>query len=184
MAKKYEWPTIKAEYVEGVINADGNRSWLSLEETAVKFGCSITYIRKRSSREGWLSERHLFVQKVEQARKEKKSDKLAGKSADFDLKCLKIAEAGMSHIAHHLSEAAKKSTALSLTESNLASSALKNFQQVGRLALGDSTEKIDKPGVQVNTQVNLDLSDCTKEEIALALSLGLKIAGPQEDDIR
>ena len=148
--RKYHWPTIKAEYVEGVVDEDGNRAWLSLEETAVKFGCSVTYIRKRSSKEGWLSERHIFVQKVAQAINEKKSDKLAGKSADFDIKCLKVADAGVTHIAHHFKVAAEAKKPLSLTEANLAAQALKSFQQVGRLALGESTEKTDNTTPIIN----------------------------------
>ncbi len=159
MPRKYHWPTIKAEYVEGIVNDDGNRSWLSLEETALKFGCSVTYIRKKSTKGGWLAERHIFVDKVAQAIKEKKSDRLAGKAANFDIKCLKVANAGISHIAHHFKVAADAGKPLSLTESNLAAQALKNFQAVGRLALGESTEKTDN----MNPIINLSL---TKIDVA------------------
>ena len=181
---KHDWFSIKTEYVEGIVNDEGNRAFLSLEETAKKHGCPFGYLRQKCAKDGWIHERNIFLQKIEQARKDKKSDKLAGKSADFDLKCLKVAEVGISHVARHFQLAAEEKKPVTAGKLAALAAAHKNFQQIGRLALGDSTEKIDKPGNQVNTQVNLDLSDCTKEELELALSLGLKLAGPQEDDIR
>ena len=184
MAKiKHDWPAIKAEYVEGIVDADGNRSFPFMEDLAKKYGVAGPSVRRKSAKDGWLHERYAFVTKVEQARKEKKSDKLATKGAEFDIKCLKVAEVGVSHVARHFQLAAEAKKPVPAGELAQLTQALKNAQQIGRLALGDSTEKIDKPGAQVNTQVNLDLSDCTKEELEFALSLGLKLAGPQEDDI-
>jgi hypothetical protein len=158
--RKYHWPTIKAEYVEGVVDGEGNRAWVSLEELAKKYGMAPPSMRRKSSQEGWLQERYAFVTKVEQARLEKKTDKLAGESAQFDIKCLKVAQAGISHIAHHMKEAAEKKKALTLAESNLAAQALKSFQQVGRLALGESTEKTDNSAPIINLNLTkVDVSN-------------------------
>lgn len=181
---KHHWPTLKAEYIEGITDEEGNRAFVSLEDISQKYGVAGPYLRRVAAKENWLQERHLFVTKVEQARKEKKSATLAGKGAEFDSKCLKVAEVGVSHVARHFQLAAEAKKPVPAGELAQLTQALKNAQQIGRLALGDSTEKIDKPGAQVNTQVNLDLSDCTKEELEFALRLGLKLAGPQEDDIR
>ena len=39
MAKiKHDWATIKAEYVEGIVDADGNRSFPFMEDFAKKSG--------------------------------------------------------------------------------------------------------------------------------------------------
>lgn len=146
---KHHWPTLKAEYVEGIVDEEsGQRRFISLEDVSQKYGIAAPYLRRVASKEGWLQERHSFVTKVEQARKEKKSDKLAGKSAELDLKFLKISEAGSSHVARHFQLAAEAKAPLSLAELNQAAQALKTFQQVSRLALGENTE--DHGGGDIN----------------------------------
>jgi hypothetical protein len=152
---KYNWPAIKAEYVEGFVNADGNIAPPSLEAVAKKYGAHAVTVRKRATREGWLQERSSYATKVEQARIEQKSDKLAGEAAKFDIKCLKVAEAGISHIGRHLQLAAEAKTPLPAGELAQLSAAHKNFQQSGRLALGDSTEKIDGAGTMVGNKIEV-----------------------------
>ena len=147
---KHHWPTLKAEYVEGIVNDEGNRAFVSLEDISRKYGIAGPYLRRVSAKEGWLQERHLFVTKVEQARIEKKSDKLAGKGAEFDIKCLRVAEVGVSHVARHFQLAAEAKIPVPAGELAQLTQALKNAQQVGRLALGESTEKTDNTTPIIN----------------------------------
>ncbi len=150
MKRKYDWPAIKAEYVEGIVNDEGNRDWVSLEDLAKKYGMAPPSMRRKSSQEKWLQERYAFVTKVERARLEKKTDKLAGEAAQFDIKCLKVADAGISHITRHFQLAAEAKKPLPAGELAQLSAAHKNFQQVGRLALGESTEKTDNTTPIIN----------------------------------
>lgn len=154
MSTKYHWPTIKAEYVEGVVNDEGNRAWVSLEELAKKYGMAPPSMRRKSAQESWLQERYAFVTKVEQARLEKKTDKLAGVAAQFDIKCLKVADVGVSHVARHFQLAAEAKRPIPAGELAQLMLALKTAQQSGRLALGESTEKTDN----TNPIINLSLT--------------------------
>lgn len=146
MAKPiHHWPDIKAEYVEGIVDQKGNRAFLSMQEIGIKYGIPPASIRRKAARDSWLLERNAFVTKWEQARQEKRSEALAGQAAEFDIKCLKVANALISHIAKDLQDAAQGKVALSPAEKSNLSQALKNAQQTGRLALGESTEKQDGP---------------------------------------
>lgn len=172
---KHHWPTLKLGYVEGIVDEEGNRSFMSLEDTAKKYGIAAAYLRRVSAKEGWLQERHILVTKVEQARIEKKSDKLSGEGAKFDIKCLKVAEVGISHIARHFQLASEAKTPLPSGELAQLSAAHKNFQQIGRLALGDSTEKVDAPRTQINNLVAVDYSGLSEDEISKLVNLGFKL---------
>lgn len=174
---KNDWPAIKSEFVEGSKDSEGHRIFLSGPDIATKYRMHYGTLRNRIARDKWLQERDLYITKVEKARQEKKVDVLAGKSAEFDSKCLKVAEAGISHIASHMQKVGKdkKLIPLSLTEANQLSQALKNFQQIGRLALGDSTEKVDGPRTQINNLVAVDMSGLAEEDISKLVGLGFKL---------
>jgi len=152
---RHDWPAIKAEYVEGGIDEKGNRAWPSMEDVAQKYGVRGPSVRREAAKGGWLQQRASFVTKVEQARKEQKSDELAGKAAEFDIKCLKVAEAGLSHVARHYQLAAEAKKPLPAGELAQLSAAQKNYQQIGRLALGDSTEKVDGAGTMVGNKIEV-----------------------------
>lgn len=143
--KGHDWIAIKRDYVEGIVDEEGNRIFPATLDIAQKYGLNYGTFRNRITRQKWLQERELFTAKIDEARREKRIDVLASKAAEFDSTCLKVAEAGISHIGQHLKAAAEAKKPLSLSASVQLSQALKNYQHIGRLALGESTEKQDGP---------------------------------------
>lgn len=157
MGKKirHDWLVIKAEYVEGIVDEKGNRYLPSLEELAVKYGVHAVSVRKHAGAEGWLQRRNAFATKVEEARSAKKSASLAGEAANFDIDSLKLARGLYLICSQDIKRAAEGKMPLSPAEKAALSQAIKNAQQIGRLALGDSTEKVDGAGTMVGNKIEV-----------------------------
>ena len=130
---KHDWSKIKIEYVEGNI---------TLEELSKIHGVSFSTLRKRSGREGWTSQKNIYRTKLEQKRQERKSTILASEAAGFDASCLRPAQSAVELIEKRLAEIKKKGTLSydDTKELDRLSSALKAFQAVGKLALGEDPE--------------------------------------------
>lgn len=153
--RKHDWPTIKAEYVEGTEDDDGNRIYPSGQVVAKKHEVNYGTLRNRIAKEGWVQERDLFMTKVEEARIEKKINVLAGKSAAFDSKGLKVAEGGLGLVGAKMQRGAQDLDRLSAADIAALSTAAKNYHQMGRLILGDSTERIDGAGPLVGNKIEV-----------------------------
>jgi hypothetical protein len=133
MSHKVDWGKIKEWYVEGVKGTGGNITYPTLKDVADKTGAKPETVRKRAARGGWTNHRRLFISKVDTLRKEKKSEILAGESAQLAADCLKVARAGIVII-----EAEMKSTSLPRPSVDKLMAALVNAQKVGLNALGET----------------------------------------------
>ena len=158
MAKKrIDWVTVKGEYIEGIIDEDGNRLFPTSDILAERHQMSRGTLLNRLCREKWLKERDKFVKEVEATRKEQKIQTLVGESAVFNAKTLKIADKGLTLIAKKFKESFTNNSPLSTSDHANLSSALKNYQQVGRLALGETTESSLVKGDAARPTINLYL---------------------------
>ena len=150
MPKRYDWSKVKAEYVEGTRDDQGNIVWPTLEQLAQRYSLSFSTVQKRAARERWAEERKIFGRKVEEARREKKSEALASEAAQFDAEVLRIARAAITQVTAHLALAAKvyreTGEPMDAAELDRLSRALERLQRAGRLALGEATHSMELQG--------------------------------------
>ena len=140
--KLRDWALVKAAYVEGY-ERDGVRVVEPLlDDVAKKFGIPLSTIRKRSMTEKWTEERHLFQKRLEEAKREKTTEVLASKGAEFDALSLRSAEKLFKKIERVLDAALVDKSTAPLTPNQVAAlaTAAKQAQHVGRLVMGDSTD--------------------------------------------
>ena len=133
------WITVRDDYVQGV-ETDGIRIYPTLADLAAKYGCNITTLKRKCAKEDWLLLRSQFATKVAQGRDERRADELSGESALFDLECYRTAKLAVAAAKHGLEMFHGKPTDderfLRLV------TAVERAQRIGRLALGDDTERI------------------------------------------
>lgn len=136
---KYSWVDIKADYVEGAINEEGNFIYPTFDDLVEKHGCSYSSLSKKAANERWMQERKIFETKMQERRQEMKAEAIASESASFDSKCLTAAD----EILAVVKERAKQPD-LRSSEYDVLSRAIVNLQKVGKLALGEVTEHVKK----------------------------------------
>lgn len=126
--RKITWEEIKKEYIESEIQP-------SLQELAQKYSCSLSSLLKKASKEKWTEQRKAFWRKIEELRKQKKCEIMAAEGAELDFKALELAKLGMLKVEEKLKIDVKAGEIYKLSQ------ALRNFQEVGKLALGEDVEE-------------------------------------------
>ena len=145
MARKIDWIKIKSDYTQGV-DRDGKVSFPTLEELSVLHNVSQSTLRKRSAAEDWTTSKNMFKSHLEQKRREKRTEVLAGKAAEFDADIFKVVSVGVRHIQGHFLAVEQRfidsqgREPMGVNMLNQLAMALDRLQKVGRLALGEPTE--------------------------------------------
>lgn len=143
---RYDWPVLRAAYVEGC-EIDGTRvETPSLRQVAEKYGVKHERLRKVSSTQNWTDQRHMYLSKVEQMRREKRAENMAARGAEFDANVLEVSETLINlsrrELNRIITEARQnQKSSVSLTALRDLSIILERSQKTGRLALGDTTEE-------------------------------------------
>jgi len=129
-----DWAKIKAEYVQGNV---------TLEDLAKKYEYSLSSMLKRSAKEKWSEERNIYCIKLEEKKQEKKTEILVAESASFDANCLRPAQSAIELIEKRIAEIKKRGNLSyqDTKELEKLGAALKTFQSVGKLALGEDPEQ-------------------------------------------
>lgn len=101
----YDWPKIKARYVEGVKDdTEGLVVWPSLAEVADHFGVIAVRVKERSSREGWVAQRSAYQAQVEATRQHAKAAAMSRESTQLDSTALTASKTGLQLCIAKLSE--------------------------------------------------------------------------------
>lgn len=132
---------MKKEYVEGIETEQGV-TYLSLGEVAERNGCNDSYVRRRASKEGWTELRNIYLAKIEQKAREKKTDKLASKQSEFDFDVFKINKTLLNYIKLKINVLNAKITNKEIKEPTAnevdsLANILRKIQDIGKKALGD-----------------------------------------------
>ena len=88
-----EWSEARVLYVQGFVDDNGERQYMTLEALARKFKVNITTVHRRSKDEGWRDQRVIFEQKLSQEIDEQKRKQLSEEAVEFDANSLKLAKA-------------------------------------------------------------------------------------------
>lgn len=101
--QKYDWPTLKRDYVEG-IEVDGKLTWPTFNELSERHGVWSSNVRDRAAIEMWTTDRAAFQRRIEMQRQQARSQELAALGADLDLQALRIAKNGLTITSARLGE--------------------------------------------------------------------------------
>ena len=136
--RKIPWGDVKREYVQGV-ERDGKRVYPSQYDLAERYGVSQSSIWRKAKAENWAVEREIFAVRVQSECSQKTIDSLSDEGSQFDLSAFRAANAGVKRVE----EAMTKTALMSPDDMTKLASAPKTFHQVGRLALGESTDNAE-----------------------------------------
>ena len=140
---KYDWRTIEKEYVEG-LTIDGKLTFPSQAELCRKYNISTTQMCNRVNNGQWNIKREIFSNKVATLVQEKKAETISDEGSRFDLDCFNTAKAGTEKVISLLANT------VNYDDLNKLSTALKNFQTVGKNSLGDGQTKDGEIRIKVN----------------------------------
>ena len=173
-----QWETIQNDFVQGIVK-DGNLIYPSLTELSKIHKVTKSTMSVRAKKEQWENKREIFQNKIakkhnqiirtkiEQSEHEtNKTNALSTQWAEFDLKCLEIANYALDLCKSDLEELQKykdnyddlpneikmrirKYTPLEL---KLLAEAIEKYQKIGKNAVGETLANNDKP--QQNITIN------------------------------
>lgn len=153
MARR-DWDAISRQYIEGV-EKDGVRKYPTMRELCEQHGIAVGAMGKRAKTDQWAVKREVFASKVAAACEQKKVEVLSDEGASFDLKCFNVAAKATELITNKLDRIGPECY-FPIDDLRTMSSALKNFQLVGRLALG---EPIDISKSKADVNIPLDIAN-------------------------
>jgi hypothetical protein len=102
--RRYPWHDVKQVYVEGKVDDDGERTWLSMEHVANMFGISPQRVRGKAAEENWTEQRAAFQAHIEKVRQERRAKELAQEAVELDSRALNAAKTGMTLINARMNE--------------------------------------------------------------------------------
>ncbi len=137
--QRYDWATIKAEYVEGIPDPDtGDLTWPTMATVAERNNGRPDYIRAVAAEEGWKSQRAAYQRRLEATRQDERSRVLAKDGAELDSAALRIARTGLGVIGQRMAElgaqAAERAKAISAQTSHTELPDGPNHSEIGDLA--------------------------------------------------
>lgn len=150
ISNRYDWTSVRTEYVEGIIDDNENHIWPTMKELSIKHAIPHAYLRRVASLQKWTDEKQNFITNFEHAKRTERIRYLTKKSIKFDSNCIDIAEEGIKKIKDTIFNAEKRVTEngvkvlMSVDDLEILAKTLEKFQKIGRLALGSSTDNVSK----------------------------------------
>jgi hypothetical protein len=141
---KYNWETIKRQYIQGIKKEDGNKTYPSYEDLSELHGPSKSTISSHSTSDPdgpWEEQRERYLKKVEQKVEEKKSEIEAENIVEDDLQCESLGRKLIKIIGKKLDLLEKKLDAdewVSGIEILNTSSAARNAQEIIKTSQGEA----------------------------------------------
>jgi len=139
---RHNWEQIKKEYVEG-IKKDGRLIHPTQSEISAKYNIDPATICRKAKKDQWDVQKEIMVNKISIKRQEKKVEIISDEGSQFDLDCFNAAKNGMDKVQAMIGKQVLPE------DINKLSAALKNFQTVGKVSLGDKDNLSNFIGVQI-----------------------------------
>lgn len=139
--KRIPWAEIKRVHVQGE-ERDGRREYPTQRDLAERYGIHLSTIGMRAKTEQRLTEREILANKLRTACEQKTIDTISDEGAALDLTAFRIAQKGLALVESRLAEP----DSISNNAADKLSSAARAYHQLGKLALGESTDKSEVVG--------------------------------------
>lgn len=102
---KYDWDAVRRSFIEAEPEA-----LIDLKKVAEQHGIPHQTVRLKASREQWDTQRLLFQQRAETARRQQRADLMGANAAEIDATLLRAADMGVRLVRLRLNTLAKEST--------------------------------------------------------------------------
>ena len=179
---KYNWETIKRQYVRGIKKDDGTKTYPSYEDLSTLHGPSKSTISSHSSNDPdgpWEEQRERYLKKVEQKTEEKQSEIEASNIVEDDLQCESLGRKLIKIVSKKLDQLDKKLDSdewVSGIEILNTSSAARNAQEIIKTSQGEPSDVQQIQGrVEGRYSVTMSLI-CSDEHIENEMRL-LNVVG-------
>lgn len=184
MPEAYPWDSIRQYFVEGAPDANGAMHYPTITELCKVYGVNFFTIRKRLLDENWVQQRDQFqVALHKQIQKAALLDYVEAASK-FDATCVEAAQRAMQEILDRFHEAEAQGEPIDQLGLDRMGRAAVNWQRVGRLALGLSTENTSRHETKSTESINsIEFGLLTDEELQQVKQLLLRAETRQEGDI-
>ena len=131
-------------FTQGIVDDKGFRDLPSIRDLAKGFNLSENTLYKLAQRENWQDKREIFQNEYEKELDQIRIKEFVKASKKFDSKSLEIAEMLLRRVAKTITEKADSSfEEFSPQHLDQLSSASMKIQKFGKLALGETTDRID-----------------------------------------
>lgn len=166
MPETFPWDSIRDYFVHGAPDAEGNIHYPTTQEVMNYYHCSFSMLRLKILEEDWLKQRDEWRLSLQKQIREVTMFDYVAAANKFDSTCIEVAQTAMNEIANKFREyRAKGDPVPSLELDRLGRSAI-NYQRLGRLSLGLSTENTATKEMKVSDSLqNIDLSMLTNDEL-------------------
>lgn len=160
---KYNWQAIEAEYVEALSEA----SRPTLEALATKHGVAPSHLRETASKGRWKEKAEQHLRAIAQSRQTKKVERIATEQADWDSRCMNLADLAIEHIQTHLQNSLFSERGLSSREIAELVKALEQLHKLGRAIQGEGpTEEAPTLNAEKYSQMSAaDLAQAYMERL-------------------
>src|SRR5579859_2942605 len=164
----YPWAAIEKFFVQGAPDTSGTIHYPTLNEIAEHFGISYSSVRRKLVERDWVQKREAWQLELHRQIQASAMTDLIAAANKFDAACLETAQRALDEILSHLLEAKAAGEAVSKLDLDRLGRSAVNWQRVGRLSLGLSTENQDaRLEMQSGEQAaSIDLSRMTDDELA------------------
>lgn len=140
----HNWPFLRAAYCQGYDAPDGtHHKNPTLKDMSRDFNVSVNMLRDRSRKEKWSAHRRDFIESVVQEQTERRIETLGSAGAEFDSRCLVIANSLMDRCDQMLvdlyakAKAKKNPTDVRPIDLVRVGQAYRLAQMMGKIALGE-----------------------------------------------
>lgn len=181
MPQAYPWDSVRDYFVQGAPDETGAIYYPTLNDLCDYFHLHPTTVRKKFLEENWIDQRdqwqrslHKHIQKVTMV------DYVAAANK-FDSTCVDAAQMAIEEIKNKFLEAKAQDYEISILDLDRMGRAMVNWQRVGRLSLGLSTENMATREQKVDSVEQIELNLLSDDELVRLKQL-LQKAESREND--
>ncbi len=133
---KYDWPRIKADYINGEISSGGAVSWPTPETLAEKYGGNVHTIRKKITLDNWMQARKENLKNVELQLRETRAKKRAEDIIGLNDSTLTISQTAIEKIKSAIESVDTGDQGLDFIQLESLTRSLERLQKISQISLG------------------------------------------------
>lgn len=159
------WELMEAEYVQGIVDKNGVRTFPSLRDLAKRHKLHMRTLADHCGKERWVDKREQFLNDVAARQREILIKELSERGAQFDTDCFTVAELGVKKLKMTMDKIAARDSAIDPGIMVDVGNALRHLQSCGRLAIGKGSVEDDEETMSFLTLIQeIELEDADDDQ--------------------
>ncbi len=182
MPQAYPWDSVRDYFVQGAPDETGAIHYPTLNDLCAYFHLNLSTVRKKFLEENWMDQRDQWqVALQKQIRKVTMFDYVTAANK-FDTTCVEAAQMAVDEIRNKFLEAKAQNYEISILDLDRMGRAMVNWQRVGRLSLGLSTENMATREQKVDSIEQIELNLLSDDELTRLKQLLQKAESKETED--